>query len=489
MKKTIIFASAALIALAFASCQKDRLVEQENIGVASHITEFVAGIDPCSKLSLGNNGTSLLWDPGDEIGIYDGTANVVGGTIFATTINASAAVATFTLKEGQTGTPLTVDGKSYAVAPASALYSWRRDVTAAGITIPSMQTVSGPGQLPSGFPILYGSTSTGSITFHHAVGYICFTIGETSPQNIKAVTLTNLDEEQNLAGKFNINMNSGSIVKTSSSTNSVSMTLSISGGGNFPNGKYYIGLPPFTYEKGLKLTFQNEENLTDSKDIPAGKTLEAGTVQNIGTVSGLNFAGYVPSLGDPYPSTGTAEGIIVSIDAVNKKALVMSKDEASVFWADADHKSEVIGDFPTNSFTGGGKVATDSLITHFNALKAADPSLVFATVYPAAGWCVAKGDGWFMCSYQNEWKPMVSSFSVNTAAGFAAINEKLAAVGGTALKDNTYYWMISEKGTSNNPSYAGYAKFKTSDGSQDSGYASKKGNSTRPVRAFKTISY
>lgn len=491
MKKNIFIAIASAAAMLLVSaCSKDndRRGGSDPYKDVNVQEELFAGIDRYSKLTLASDGVNTLWNPGDYIGLYDSTANVVGGVLYENALTEPAAEARFTKKDGQSSNPKTVEGKYYAVAPSSALYSWRRDVTAAGLTLPATQKVNGPGELPGGFPILYASSATGWFQFKHALGYVSFTFGDDSPSDIVLVTVTNKDDSLNLAGKIAINMINGEFSLVSSSQNSFAFDFSKKDGSAFGKGKYYFALPPFTYKKGLKLTFTNANGQTAVKSIPAGSVMAAGRIQNIGTVANLTFGSAAPQVGDPYPSTGTAVGMVVDVNTATSTALVMSIDEFKGSWSDSAHGSEIIG-LPSNSSNSTtGPAATKIVTDHFAELKAADPSLVITTVYPAVGFCVSKGEGWFLPTYKGEWSPLMTKLSLNTEAGMNDFNALLAKITGSSpLQSGVYYWLCSEK--SSTDASAGYSRMKPNDTTGVSGYGNKVSNSGRPARAFKYWQY
>ena len=146
---------------------------------------------------------------------------------------------------------------------------------------------------------------------------------------------------------------------------------------------------------------------------------------------------------------------------------VISITEGSCFWASDELKATYIGtvDNPEN----GGKDNTDLIRSHSN----------FTGNFPAAEWCVALGEGWYLPS-RKEYTTFIDNLKLTSLAGQEATNAFLAAYGGAPLTIGTqYYWTCCEKNETN----AWCVRLND----KAHGNYNKKGSSERPVRAVKKI--
>ena len=119
--------------------------------------------------------------------------------------------------------------------------------------------------------------------FEHLLGYVKFTIDENSG----AVTTVNIATNGNepLAGSFTVDLSS----ETPSASASGSMShIVMESETPLAPGNYYIAMLPGTYSQGLTISFLGENGGSDVKSMNTSLTLEAGKIQNIGTVARLD---------------------------------------------------------------------------------------------------------------------------------------------------------------------------------------------------------
>ena len=119
--------------------------------------------------------------------------------------------------------------------------------------------------------------------FEHLLGYVKFTIDENSGA-VSSVKIS-ANGGESLAGAFTVAFSDGiPSVAVTEGSDEISMVAD----GAFPAGNYYFAMLPGTYAQGLTVTFSNAEGQTASKSMNTSLTLEAGKIQNIGTVARLD---------------------------------------------------------------------------------------------------------------------------------------------------------------------------------------------------------
>lgn len=227
MKSQKILLSVALFSLGIVSCQKDERV----------ITHFTAGTEQSSiKTHLGTDGSSFLWDAGDQAMVY-GTSNN-NGVVFTATPRTGNAVADLyaSAGEGVSGTPYT------AILPASIANS------ATSVTLPSVQ-MSADGSLAD-VP-MYAVSNTEAFHFDNLCGALKIHLQQ---ENV-AIKHIRVKANANISGTFNITNGDNGLGLTpanGSTTTILTLTAAQSIGDN--GHDFYIYLPAGNYQN-MELTF------------------------------------------------------------------------------------------------------------------------------------------------------------------------------------------------------------------------------------------
>ena len=192
-------------------------------------------------------------------------------------------------------------------------------------------------------------------------------------------------------------------------------------------------------------------------EIPENPTIPEKPVEEL-TLGDIYDGGLVFEVGENHVK-------IISIDQAHKQWAV--ENAAAVRVDDADLEC---GDDKTSLF----KALGENIVN-----------------YPAASWCLAKGDGWYFPS-RLELKELRTNLSVNSSSsdvnngGTAKqkeINEKLVAAGGSEILFGEYYWSCEEYNTDSKPNTKRAYRIYDSNGA----YYSQ--THTRYVRAVKKITF
>lgn len=271
--KTIRIISVAAAAAMFMACAKENIItpsSQELCPLTFNAVAAESASDDATKTVLAENGLDVLWTAGDAISVC-GAASAFTSDL----AEGSSAETSFS------GEALAAD-VYYAVYPYSAVKTWNGST--AVLELPAEQAPA-LNTFANGLGICYASTSAEDMAFRfeHLLGYVKFTIDENSG----AVTTVNIATNGNepLAGSFTVDLSS----ETPSASASGSMShIVMESETPLAPGNYYIAMLPGTYSQGLTISFLGENGGSDVKSMNTSLTLEAGKIQNIGTVARLD---------------------------------------------------------------------------------------------------------------------------------------------------------------------------------------------------------
>ena len=271
--KTIRIISVAAAAAMFMACAKENIItpsSQELCPLTFNAVAAGSVSDDATKTVLSENGLDVLWTAGDAISVC-GAASAFTSDL----AEGSSAETSFS------GEALAAD-VYYAVYPYSAVKTWTGST--AVLELPAEQAPA-LNTFANGLGICYASTSAEDMAFRfeHLLGYVKFTIDENSG----AVTTVNIATNGNepLAGSFTVDLSS----ETPSASASGSMShIVMESETPLAPGNYYIAMLPGTYSQGLTISFLGENGGSDVKSVNTSLTLEAGQIQNIGTVARLD---------------------------------------------------------------------------------------------------------------------------------------------------------------------------------------------------------
>lgn len=265
--------SVAAAAAMFMACAKENIITPSSQELSPLTFNAVAAgsvSDDATKTVLSENGLDVLWTAGDAISVC-GAASAFTSDL----AEGSSAETSFS------GEALAAD-VYYAVYPYSAVKTWTGSTVTLELPadqVPALNTFA------DGLSICYASTSAEDMAFRfeHLLGYVKFTIDENSGA-VSSVKIS-ANGGESLAGAFTVAFSDGiPSVAVTEGSDEISMVAD----GAFPAGNYYFAMLPGTYAQGLTVTFSNAEGQTASKSMNTSLTLEAGKIQNIGTVARLD---------------------------------------------------------------------------------------------------------------------------------------------------------------------------------------------------------
>ena len=207
-----------------------------------------------------------------------------------------------------------------------------------------------------------------------------------------------------------------------------------------------------------KVTFTALSTNTTGATLSVDVTITAGTVSATCTIRQTSSAPQGLTIGALYEG-----GMIFEIAADYVK--ILSLTEGSCTWSSADLKDTYVG---TEANPENGGQANTEL------LKARED---FAGNFPAAEWCVALGEGWYLPS-RKEFNSLIDNLHLTKADNQQQVQRWLTSYGGTELYLSTYFWTSCENAETkawavriNDKAHSSYSK----------------NGSARPVRAVKKI--
>lgn len=266
MKKIAKYMITAAVAVLSAAC----ISEKESVHPAGELQEMVfsAVYDVATKTVLTDN-NDVYWLPGDRIAVSGAAEPFVASaqeqeykTSFAGTAAAAA--------------------DYYAVYPYELFESWNGSV--AVVDLPQNQTAV-KGSFAEDFNIAVAATeaSDKELRFKNVLGYVKFTISETSGKVNSIVISSNAGEP--LSGSVTVDCAADSPAAAATRESASSVTLAADS--SLEPGDYYAALLPGVYEKGLTFTFVDEAGEKSIYNFNQKMQVNAGSIKNIGTVTDL----------------------------------------------------------------------------------------------------------------------------------------------------------------------------------------------------------
>ncbi len=251
------------VAIMIAACQKE--MEMIDTHVDLLVDVEIPGI--ATRTSLEDDLT-CVWDYGDEIAVYDGSAV---REFIVSSINGSSAVFT-----GQMSVSSGTNYAAYPYSSASACTDGRWT-----LTIPSEQTVDDGYSTASGALAAVASfTDASSVSFKQVTGLVKVVLSQS---DIVSIVIRGNNGET-LSGTAVVAASDGSI--SSFSTKSETVTLTHSSGA-FPAGTYFFAVAPVTLSSGLSLTLTDTGGAVSVKASSNSVTVPRAGGVNLGDVSCL----------------------------------------------------------------------------------------------------------------------------------------------------------------------------------------------------------
>ena len=235
-----------------------------------HVSQmrFVARVENASlKTTL--DGTSVKWDPADEISIFDGLGNR-RFTIERIEENGNAVF----VGEAVPGQPL-----YYACYPYNESNTCDEGVITA--SFPRDQSASKPGSFENNTNLSVAVLKDGAFVFKNVGGLMRFTLLRG---NVSRIQLFANDEGFVSGACATTISEGGDIVSSQMCSGSTSLRLTPSSGETFLAGEYFLCLPAKTYSGGVKLLLDTSEGEQIQAGTSADVIVERAKITGLGTI-------------------------------------------------------------------------------------------------------------------------------------------------------------------------------------------------------------
>lgn len=259
MKKSV---PAFALALLLVSCAKEPF-EQTPGAAPAHKVRFTAQNEMSGTKTALVDGTSVYWQSGDAISIFDGSANV-------------RSVAS------QAGPSASFDAMVTGDGPWYAIYPYREgNVVKDGVittVLPSKQ-LGYPGTFAPGLNLSVAYSTTNDFYFKNVVGFVKIVIGQDL---IRQISIKGIDGDT-IAGTLDISWNDGTPSFTLKDEID-EIILAPASGEYFQAGQaYYAAVLPGTLDGGFSLEYTDAFNDTYEVSSSNPPTFKRSVVTNLGT--------------------------------------------------------------------------------------------------------------------------------------------------------------------------------------------------------------
>lgn len=463
--KRILYIMSALLLVALASCSKEEMVGPESPDSRQVTVEAVADYAMADGSALAQTRATATVDR-YVIEVYSDDTHSTAANVFSDGTNkASNATGSFAMT-------LTKETSYYCLLWADTKANGAEAYTVTDLKNVSLITGKNPTEAFHGTLTLDGNSTTYSVSLKRAVANIV--LKETG--TLAAGTLTVKCQQPT-----GFNVSTATTVGTPS-LRTESLTVEAASGTAAnpatlnPTSPIFV-LAPATSAGALTFTFGYE---AEAEFDVTGAKVQANYNTNIKGHFTTAVEDNTYAVGDVYPKTGTAIGVVFWLDntdagyvaasgsdpAKGVKGKIVSLDEPIADWNGGTNIEGGLN-WSTESVSTGATSSTDGAA---NTAKIKALTSYSATTYPAFAWCIAKGTGWYLPARHE-----LGTLYANKVA----VNAGLTTASGTTIDAyNRYYYYCSTELTT-----ASVRTVSFSNGS--AGLGSKGGNArVRAVSAF-----
>lgn len=297
MKKYFGILATAIAAMSVLSCQRELEPAEGGEDVTLVPMTILSTVDSRTSLELDgdNNPTGhVLWDYGDSISVFDGTANRKFGTSDIPE-DGHKYIAAF---EGSVAASATEFAAVYPYSAAYGSASYDASSNTLSISIPSLQEVDAPGSYSPAANVCVayadkdddehilvdGTDALAEMVFRNVGGLLKFSISQDGVH--KSVTIRTSDASP-LTGAIEAVADTG-VAEAAEEGSADYVTIAASDGGFLAAGDYYAVVLPFA-EKTVSLEFSNGEK-SKKRNSKAVISLGRAAMRDLGTIdAGIDY--------------------------------------------------------------------------------------------------------------------------------------------------------------------------------------------------------
>lgn len=296
-------------------------------------------------------GTDLLWENKDCIALrYQQNVSAEPlSCLYTTTMPAPKKVATFKKNSESAITPNQIDGRYIAIYPASPDYlAWDKEPSVS--LAPDSEQVVKNKRIDRSSMVMIASSDDSEFTFHHVLAYVKFTVtSDTSPFN--KVIVSSGDESQYMVSRVRVHFDDSftytlDTLDMSGEINGQTkkqVSFATADGSSFSKGSYYIAINPGSYDKGIKLSFENAYGCTVTENYSGPYMTDPGEVIDVGELGYLDFQITLPHI-EVYKKDNVKLGVAFYVDPHDPaKGKVVSASSTIAQWATSNEKWRING--------------------------------------------------------------------------------------------------------------------------------------------------
>ena len=229
MKKTIFYLSLAVLAM---SCVKENNPESNAPETRLVAMEFETTVE-ATKTSLGEDGMSVLWNQGDEVAVFDGTAEK------KKFVAQSAGAVT------------TLVGEAAAADEYYAMYPYYGTMDETGLFSATVSTKQNAvvGSMSNKCAVIVAKSEGNAFAFKNVSALVKFNL---AVEGVKSLTLVGNNNEA-ISGKFTFEWNNDGPAFKEFSAPEATVTLRNANDSDLAQGDYYFTIVPTNFEKGFSV--------------------------------------------------------------------------------------------------------------------------------------------------------------------------------------------------------------------------------------------
>ena len=432
MKRIYTIITLLSASLLLSNCQRENTSE----GVMNEMVKITVETADDTRTYINESAHRVEWSTNDRIVVFEN--NKFANSLSTSITNCKAAFSVV-FNSDVTSPSFTYN----AIYPTSCFAGGNSiDLTKVELTLPSTQSATSTSFDPAA-DMLIAKPQTmkkqaESITmpFKRIVAMAKLTISNL-PTSAKISEVKFTAQGKQLAGKSFVNLNTSEVSMSNNTSDNITVKYNNSLSMNKP--AVYFNCYPTTLSAGdtFSVTITSDEGVSYTKEvtIPAGRSLtfEQGNLATF-NIDMKGITGEEPKqeyqIGNIYDINGT-KGVAYAIKADNQNrtwAYFFSMDEEYLQWS-----TENVW---CNCASGRGDWNTEDMLKNGTS----------PDKYPAAQWCVAHGEGWFMPSsteLQWMWDAVSGGTHNFDSETMKSYNTLLTSNGGEPFQE-TYYWSSNE---------------------------------------------
>ena len=432
MKRIYTIITLLSASLLLSNCQRENTSE----GVMNEMVKITVETADDTRTYINESAHRVEWSDNDRIVVFEN--NKFANSLSTSITNCKAAFSVV-FNSDVTSPSFTYN----AIYPTTSFAGGNNvDLAKVELTLPSTQSATSTSFDPAADMLIakpqtmYKQAESITMPFKRIVAMAKLTISNL-PTSVKISEVKFTAQGKQLAGKSFVNLNTSEVSMSNNTSDNITVKYNNSLSMNKP--AVYFNCYPTTLSAGdtFSVTITSDEGVSYTKEvtIPAGRSLtfEQGNLATF-NIDMKGISGNEPKqeyqIGNIYDINGT-KGVAYAIKADNQNrtwVYFFSMDEEYLQWS-----TENVW---CNCASGRGDWNTEDMLKNGTS----------PDKYPAAQWCVAHGEGWFMPSsteLQWMWDAVSGGTHNFDSETMKSYNTLLTSNGGEAFQE-TYYWSSNE---------------------------------------------